>query len=94
MTNKEALKVVVDAIDKNENAKKTLDNFIENKYAAVNSERGLLQVRINRLTRKRDEQGLNKTEQKQLDALTKRKEKLDKSTAGIKDKLEKLRKTV
>jgi hypothetical protein len=42
MSNEESLKVVVDAIDNNENAKKALNDFIENKYAAVNSERGLL----------------------------------------------------
>jgi hypothetical protein len=30
---------------------------------------------------------LNKTEQKQLDSLKKRKKKLDDSTAGMKDKL-------
>jgi hypothetical protein len=42
MSNEESLKVVVDAIDNNENAKKALNAFIENKYAVVNSERGLL----------------------------------------------------
>ena len=94
MSNEESLKVVVDAIDNNENAKKALNDFIENKYAAVNSERGLLQVRINRLTKKQEEQGLNKTEQKQLDSLKKRKKKLDDSTAGMKDKLQKLKQKV